>query len=239
MYSLGAKPDRPDSRDRLLATASLHPSAALVDRKLYTMVNKDFRINQGDEGTCVSHGGTNNLLAGPTEHDLYPPFETEEKAHQFARAAYLGASGDSTYQLGMYPRDLCAWFKAQGFIESYLGVPQVDDVTTALLTFGPVMIAIPWYYSMFEGNNKLGDKVLASKYGNYWIKVNLNTGLAGYHCVAVTGIDLDPTDGAPPFLRIQNSWGSEWGANGTARLTVEDFRRLNIWDNWTFAEAVF
>ena len=41
------------------------------------------------------------------------------------------------------------------------------------------------------------------------------------------------------YTRVQNSWGSGWGANGTARLTIESFRRLNLWDNWTFQETSF
>jgi hypothetical protein len=101
------------------------------------------------------------------------------------------------------------------------------------------MMSVPWYWSMYQGNNNLGDKVLHEAYGNYWIKVNMDSGLAGYHEVALTGVDLDPDDGAPPWIRVQNSWGSGWGYNGTARLTVEDLRRLNLTDNWTFAERVF
>ena len=205
-----------------------------ADRKFYTMVDKDFRINQGGEGTCVGHAATNVLLAGPSPHRTYAEFQTEELAHQFARNLYLEASGDATYQQGMYPRDACAELLSDDLITSYWKVVQVEDVITALLTYGPVMIAVPWYSSMFYG-----DAILKKAYGNYWVKVNLESTHVGYHCVALTGIDLDPDGGAPPFVRIQNSWGSEWGANGTGRLTIESFRRLNIWDNWTFAEASF
>ena len=231
-YPLGAKPDRPDPRDYVLRVAGLPQITA--DRKFYTMVNPDFRINQGNEGTCVGHAATNVLLAGPSEHDSYALFDTEEQAHQFARGLYLRASGDTTYQQGMYPRDVCAQLLTDTLVTSYWKVLQVEDVITALLTYGPVMIAIPWYYSMF-----FGDITLKNTYGNYWVRVNLESQHVGYHAIALTGIDLDPDDGAPPFLRLQNSWGSEWGANGTARLTIESFRRLNIWDNWTFAEASF
>jgi hypothetical protein len=203
------------------------------------MVGPDFRINQGGEGTCVGHAATNVVLAGPSEHDDYLPFATEESAHQFARKLYLEASGDATYQQGMHPRDACQKLLDWGLIDSYWKVLQVDDTTTALLTFGPVLIAIPWYVSMFDGNSGRGDKVLQTAYGNYWIKVNMDGDLAGYHCVALTGIDLAPDDGAPPFVRVQNSWGDGWGYNGTARLTLENLRRLNLWDNWCFSERVF
>lgn len=236
-YKLGAIPDRHDPRDRSFAslvTLERARAAAAIDRKFYTMVSPDFRINQGAEGTCVGHGQTNQLLAGPTEHDAYPDFQTEELAHQFARKLYLDATGDSTYQNGAYPRDACQVLLNRGLIDSYWKVMQVDEITTALLTFGPVGIAIPWYYSMFYGNGRL-----ARDYGNYWIKVNLDSELAGYHYVALTGVDLAPDNGAPPFVRVQNSWGDGWGQNGTARLTVESLRLINIWDNWAFAERAF
>ena len=229
-YPLGAKPDRYDPRDYLFpdfASARARArEAAAIDRKFYTMVNKDFRIDQGNEGTCVGHAATNLLLAGPSAHQNFSEFATESLAHQFARALYLRASGDVTYQQGMYPRDACATLRAEGFVESYWKVLQVEDIITALLTFGPVMIAVPWYESMY-----------APVKG--YVRVNLNSAHVGYHALAVTGIDMAPDDGSLPFVRLQNSWGSEWGTNGTARLTIENLRKLNIWDNWTFAESSF
>ena len=233
-YKLGAIPDRLDPRDYQFPTGVRARAAAAVDRKFYTMVDKDFRIDQGSEGTCVGHACTNLLLAGPSEHDTYSEFQTEELAHQFARKLYLDATGDTTYQQGAYPRDANEVLLRRGLIGSYWAVPQVDDITTALLTHGPVKIAVPWYYSMFYGNGRL-----ARDYGNYWIKVNLDSEHVGYHDITLTGVDMAPDNGAPPFVRVQNSWGSDWGQNGTARLTVESLRLINIWDNWTFAEGTF
>jgi len=235
-YRLGAKPDRPDPRDKKFASLVDLPRAEIVrvtDRRLYPMVGPDFRINQGNEGTCVTHSKTNVLLAGLSTHPDYPDFQTVELAHQFARKMYFDCTGDTTYQNGMYPRDACAKMKEMGLIDSYWKVESVEDVITALLTFGPVTIAIPWYSSMFYGDGRL-----AKAYGNYWIKVNLESEHVGYHDIAVTGVDLNPDDGAPAWLRIQNSW-VPWGLNSTGRMTIESFRRLNIYDNWTFAEKPF
>ena len=235
-YGLGAKPDRYDPRDYRF-TALVEPliaEAAAVDRRFYTMVERDFRINQGREGTCVGHGATNVILAGPSTHPGYADFQTEERAHEFARRLYLEASGDATYQTGMYPRDACAKLLEWELIESYWRISLPEGITTALLAYGPVMVAVPWYESMFSGDNRLADA-----YGNYWIKVNMESEHVGYHCIALTGVDLVPDNGAPPFFRVENSWGSGWGQNGTARITVENFRRLNLADNWTFAEKAF
>lgn len=239
-YKLGANPSRPDPRDKKFSTllAFNAPKVAedvkAVDRKFWTMVDPTFRMDQGGEGTCVGHAMTNMLLAGPSEHDTFADFQTVELAHQYARALYLETTGDSTYQNGAYPRDACQVLLNRGTISSYWKVEQVDDIIACLLGYGPVAIDIPWYWSMFYGNGPL-----AKAYGNYWVKVNFDSEHVGYHELALTGIDLAPDNGAPPFVRLENSWGVGWGQKGTARLEIEKLRALNIWDNWTFAEATF
>jgi len=106
-FPLGAKPDRRDPRDfQFLVSRSRAHEASTIDRKFYTMVSPGFRIDQGNEGTCVGHAATNVLLAGPSAHPAYPAFQTEELAHQFARKLYLDGSGDATYQQGMYRETL-------------------------------------------------------------------------------------------------------------------------------------
>jgi hypothetical protein len=233
-YPLGAKPDRRDPRDLLyVPPRQVVLEAKAIDRKMYTMVGPDFRINQLREGTCVGHGDTNLLMAGASEHRAYTDFATEESAHQFARKLYFETTGDATYQQGAYPRDACAKLLEWGLIDSYWRVPEVDDVITTLLTFGPVGLALPWYVSMYDDQGSL-----SKVYGNWWIKVNMESEHVGYHWIVATGVDLAPDDGAPPWIRLLNSWGT-WGYNGTGRLTVENFRRLNLGDNWTFAEKVF
>ena len=236
-YYLGAKPDRYDPRDysfRTLMGVPVAEAAKAVDRKFYSMVNPDFRLDQGNEGTCVGHAITNVLTAGPSPHPTFADFTTTEKAHQFARGVYLDATGDSTYQDGAYPRDACDVILKRGLIDSYWRVETVDDIITCLLTYGPVSISVPWYGSMFYV-----DGTLSKQFGNYWIKVNLDSTLAGYHEIALTGIDMAPDNGAPPFVRVENSWGKGWGWDGTARLAVDSLRRLNLSDNWTFAEKEF
>lgn len=233
---LGAKLDRYDPRDYRFEDLVLRRgiTPAVVDRSFYSMVDKSFRLNQGNEGTCVGHAATNVLTAGPSEHLEYLDFETVESAHQFARRLYLESSGDASYQNGMYPRDACATLVRWGMATSYWSVPDVDQVSSCLLTYGPLMVTLPWYMSMYYRNDKL-----SKAYGNYWVRVKLDSDLVGYHEVALTGVDLAPNNGAPPFFRLENSWGAGWGVNGTARLAVEDFRRLNTSDNWTLAEVPF
>src|ERR1051326_4457542 len=110
-YGLGRHPLPRDDRDFLLRNMSPEkleaikaPAERTTTRTFYTMVGKDFRIDQGQEGTCVGHGCTNVLLAGPVVHSEFPSFDNTTDAHIFARKLYFDASGDSTYQQGTYTR---------------------------------------------------------------------------------------------------------------------------------------
>lgn len=215
----------------MLAAAQLPTTVLSVDRAFYKMRNPDFRMDQGAEGTCVGHAITNVCLAGPTPHRNFPAFETVNKAHLWARQLYFDATGDATYQEGAYPRDACQVLLDRGMVDSYWRVSSLDDIQTCLLTFGPLSVSWPWYNSMFNTN--------VDAHGNHWLRYDIGSGLAGYHEIALTAIDLAPDDGSPPFVRLENSWGPMWAQNGTARVTIDQLKLLNMTDNWTFAEKVF
>jgi hypothetical protein len=231
-FFLGAKPYRPDERDYLYRDAALGAAFA-ESRRFWGMVGPQFRINQGGEGTCVAHGATNVLLASPTEHELYPPFATPETAHDWARALYLEASGDATYQEGMYPRDVCVELLDRGLISSYHRAATVTECLDALLTTGPLMFASPWWSSMDVQRTNLQDRI-----GKWYVKVNPDSDLRGFHLYALTGIDLAPDKG-PPFVRMENSWGPTWADNGTGRIAIDDLNILYDGDAWVMVEAVF
>jgi hypothetical protein len=230
-FFLGAKPYRPDERDYLYR-ATLARWAA-ESRKFWGMVDPTFRINQGREGTCVTHGAANVLLASPTEHELYPPFATPDTAHQWARDAYLEFSGDASFQGGMYPRDACAGLLRRGQISSYHRAASVEECINALLTTGPIMFASPWWSSMDVQRTRLQEQT-----GKWYVKVNPDSELRGFHLYALTGVDLAPDKG-PPFVRMENSWGPGFADNGTARIAIDDLNILYDGDAWIMVEAEF
>lgn len=236
-YKLGGKLDRLDPRDKRFrdrVTPARVAASKATDRKVWPMVGPAMRIDQGAEGTCVTHAATNVLMAGPSEHPLYPNFQSEDLAHQFARTLYAETSGDPTFQKGMFPRDAAAGLLARGLIGSYWRITSTEELITALLTHGPVSITLPWYVSMYYRNN-----ALSSAYGKWWVRVNTGSAQVGYHEVAATGIDLAPDNGAPPWLRIENSWGHGWAENGIALIALTDFERIQTYDHWTYDEVAF
>jgi hypothetical protein len=230
---LGAKPYRPDDRDFTLRAVRATVSEEPVARRFYSMKDPSFRIDQGQEGTCVAHSCVNVLVAGPSRHDAYSEFADIERAHQWARKLYVEASGDVTYQQGMYPRDACSKLAEWGLIESYWRLPSVDETIAYVQNYGPVKFASPWYYSNYFKDNKLTEA-----YGNWYMRVNPDSELMGYHDWAITGVDLEPEAG-PPYVRMENSWGADFGFNGTARIPVDSLHVLYDGDAWVLRETGF
>lgn len=224
-YSLGAKPHKPDERDWRVPASLLQ--ATVLDRKLWKMHGPDFRIDQGGEGTCVGHGGTNALLADPRPHYAFPEFATVEMAHQYARALYLEATGDTTYQNGAYVRQVLDVMVRRG-LGNYYRCASADDAVAAL-DHGPIIFASPWYNSMWDAHGVQGGS---------FIKVDPSSGLAGYHCYLLTGKDLTGTE-FEPWIRMENSWGPDWGTNGLARIRLNDLHILYDGDAYLFTEVKF
>jgi len=231
-HALGAKPHRKDDRDYAYPVQLAGPIQDT--ERWWAMHGPDFRIDQGGEGTCVGHSFTNELLASPRPHTSYPNFATVEQAHQFARKAYLEASGDPTYQAGMYVRTMMDYAVSHNYASAYYRCVDVAATNHALLTTGPVMFASPWYGSMWAEDREL----FQATGGELYLRVDPATKLVGYHCYLLTGIDLDP-DVGPPFVRMENSWGPGWMKNGTIRITVDDLAILYDGDSYTLTEKRF
>jgi hypothetical protein len=239
---LGAKPHKKDDRDWL--AREIPPEKlegrlygvsedAATSRRLWKMHAPDFRINQGQEGTCVGHGTVNQLAGSPLPHVDFPSFADVNVAHAMARQLYLDITDDSTYQQGAYPRDAMAWCVSKGYAESYYRLVSSDEVLDWLLHHGPVGFASPWYDSSW---NVRGD-------GSYtklpYLRVDPDSGLAGFHYYVLSGVDLAPEDARPPRVRMWNSWGPWWGLNGCAAIALDDLPILYDGDAYVMAEEVF
>lgn len=89
--------------------------------------------------------------------------------------------------------------KELGVFKSYLHCFSLAALESALQN-GPVLVGIPWLQSMFDTDNK----------GN--IKFDKNSGVAGGHELCLSGWNGKK-------FRVDNSWGTSWGYNGSGFLT--------------------
>jgi len=226
-HGLGRKRPKRDDRDFMLR--DYVPLRITGTRALWPMVDPTMRIDQGNEGTCVGHGCTNVLMAGPSEHRVFPSFASTASAHIFARKLYFDATGDATYQQGAYTRDALDVLKKRGQIGAYYRLGTVDEIIATLLNFGPVVFGSTWYSSM--------DDPIA-QFNNQYLRVDASSEIRGGHLYCFTGVDLKPLVG-PPFVRQENSWGPGFAKNGTARISIDDLHVLYDGDAYRLVETAF
>jgi hypothetical protein len=167
-------------------------------------------IDQGREGACVGFGLTAELAARP--------YAVTGCGQDTARPLYYEIQRRDEYPGGEYPgaqprmagTSVEAGIKLlleAGHYTEYRWAQTEQDIALAIGYKGPVVLGIDWYESMYRPDR--------SGY------IRPTGRIAGGHCILAYGIDIDR--GA--YL-LQNSWGADWGMDGTCYLTREDMARL-------------
>lgn len=172
-------------------------------------------LDQGSEGACVGFGWAGEVLAEPVAPSVQP---TESKGNSQALTYYRMAKrvdewpgenydGTSVLAGAKVMRDL-------GFISEYRWCFSIEDLRAAVISEGPVVIGIPWYDSMYYTDSN-GMVVIAGEQ-------------VGGHCLTITGyISNMLINGVErEVFRWRNSWGSDYGINGSAFITYEDLESL-------------
>lgn len=168
------------------------------------------RLDQGRDGACVGFGTTHRIAA--------LPISFSGANYQFAMTLYREAQ-----KLDPWPGEdyegtsVLAGMKAaqaRGHFSEYRWCFTVDDIIRAVAHEGPVVIGIDWLEDMFTPD----ERGMLSPTGS----------VAGGHCLIIRGVTLEPRGvrkGVGPVFRLTNSWGADWGENGEAFITVEDYER--------------
>ncbi|KAF4406597.1 MULTISPECIES: hypothetical protein [Streptomyces] len=169
-------------------------------------------LDQGREGACVGFSWSHELIATPVPVD--------EADNAFARDVYREARQVDDWPGEEYEgTSVLAGAKAvvnRGYMEEYRWAFGIDDVLRTLGYFGPVVIGVKWYDSMFRpAPNGL---------------LEVSPGDFGGHAILVRGVSLKARlaghSGTVPVVRLRNSWGRKWGVDGDCYMRVEDLDAL-------------
>ena len=207
-YGLGAKPSPPDPRDfpisKLYALRGITPVAVPDNYTVPALLPPI--LNQGNTPQCVAYSSAS--LKGYEDRIDQGQFFDWDEAKFFLR---IGGGID-----GAYVRDAFKQMLANGYpvrsidtstdhkIAAYYAVPvTILDMQNALMAFGPLVLGMTWYNSMFNPSP------------SGIITVDTSSGVAGGHAIFLEGWAL--INGGRYWI-LRNSWGSGWGLNGVAYM---------------------
>jgi hypothetical protein len=195
-----------DPRDALYPLSAILPPKPFTTNKMWW--DNGWWGDQGNTSMCTAFAWSHWLEDGPMIQDelanqekpLYDP-TTFYKKEQLNDGIPGNNYNGSTVRAG------AKILKGLNVINEYRWAQTLDDITTCLLTLGPVVVGTTWYTDMFNPD------------GNGLIHVA--GGIAGGHAYVLNGVDTEKQ-----LFRIKNSWGRGWGQNGHAFISFDDFNKL-------------
>ena len=212
-FGLGRRPD-PDDRDLKYPLRAILPT---IDDFPDVVMRRDNGawLNQGQTGTCVGHGWAHFVEDGP----VMPP-GTIDPYWIYREACKIdGWSGNDDLGLdwGTSVRAGANVLRNSGIIREYRHAFTLNEALAAIAYVGPLVIGIDWYDSMFYPRripDALGDLRMQ-------LEVPANAEMVGGHCLVANGYNVNRR-----LIRLKNSWGREWGAEGRVNISFDLFKRL-------------
>lgn len=220
-----------DLRSLLYPITEVLPAEATAKNPRSYTYRLDLRMDQGQEGKCVSMGMGADLAARPgvvtgvneewCKEFIYWP---AQRGDEWEGGSYPGASpfyeGTSVNAGFKVVRDL-------GLIEGWRWGLEFMDLILGVGYHGPAVIGVEWKKGMFRPD--------ADGF------IHPTGPVGGGHCVAIIGVKVyRHKDGSIDYLRsyftIQNSWGADWGQDGRCKITFVEM--MELWPSGDFGFAV-
>jgi hypothetical protein len=172
-------------------------------------------LDQGSEGACVGFAWTGELLADPAAPKDQPDtaFANSLASSFYQEAKTLdewpGENYDGTSVLAG-----AKVMKQKGFINEYRWCFGIEDLRDAVIAEGPVVIGIPWFEGMYTTKPEGLVKVSGAQVGG--------------HAILITGYNPKMRFGNNVYevFRWRNSWGSDYGINGSGCIKYKDLAML-------------
>ena len=187
-------------------------SGGRLSNKIWKCVH---HLDQGQEGACVGFAWTHELNAVP--YQIRVVTNTAKTIYYAAQQwdQWAGTDYDGTSVLAGAKA-----VQSLGFMDEYRWAFGIDDVMGAISEHGPVVLGINWYEGMFNTNT--GGFIAPT--GN----------LAGGHAILAKGVVFrEREEGSfwwkdlpEPYIVLHNSWGTDWGINGDAKILKSDLAKL-------------
>jgi len=202
-----------DSKSRKYAMRSVLKQRNI--EKKPTLWQEGIVLDQGSEGACVGFAWTGELLAEPEAPKAQPSFNY---ANSLATSFYNEAKTIDHWPGENYEgTSVLAGAKVMqkaGFIGEYRWCFGIDDVRDAVISEGPVVVGVPWFDGMYDTLPSGLVKLSGKSTGGHAILIT------GYHPKLMIGNRIEEV------FRWRNSWGADYGINGSGWIRYKDLEKL-------------
>jgi len=160
-------------------------------------------LDQGREGACTGFAISHNLGTTPRKMGgIDNPFAQ----HRYYRAREEDEWPGENYE-GSSVLGACEAARKDGLIKSYYWCKSLQEILHALGYLGTVDMGCDWYTDMMH-----------TDVNGY---VHVTGGVAGGHSIQIGAVDMQKQ-----AVRLDNSWGPDWGVKGSAWLSFKDLDLL-------------
>ena len=201
--------EKPDPRDKDFPISKILSEDNVPDiTEKYWWAN-GWWGNQGKTTQCVAYSWVHWIEDGPVIQDsienrpkpIYEPknlYDLCQENDRWEGEAYNGTSVRAGAKI----------LKHVGVISEYRWAEDINDVINTLKALGPMVVGTRWYSEMTHPNPKTSI-------------INPRGKPAGGHAYILNGIDTELG-----LIRIKNSWGRQWGREGHAFISIDNFAGL-------------
>lgn len=181
-------------------------------------------LDQGSEGACVGFAWTHELAARPkvVVKDTDFALGIYNRAKQIDYWPGEDYSGTSVLH-GVKALQEHVNEKGQPLIREYRWAFGIQDVLRVVGYRGPVVLGINWFNNMYRPDST-----------NF---IYASGELAGGHAILANGVKIvkiipdvsahwENIDLDKSYVRLHNSWGTDYGINGEAFISVRDLDKL-------------
>jgi hypothetical protein len=200
-FGLGRRHHKDERDKQFLIKAILPKKITLTSRYWYA---NGWWGDQGNTSQCVGYSWAHWLEDGPVTQPGVSPIVQPSGIYSLAQKVDEWPGED--YE-GTSVRAAAKVLTTLGFIGEYRWAFDLNTLSNAILSEGPVVVGTNWYENMFYPNSKG--------------IVSIGGSIAGGHAYLVNGVDTKAK-----YYRIKNSWGRSWANKGMAKISFADMERL-------------
>lgn len=167
--------------------------------------------DQGQEGACVGFGVVNEAMASPNRQlRSYRSTDADRVSHEVYNAAKTIDEWEGVDYEGTSVRAGMLVGRQQGWWEGFRWAMNMAELRAALEE-GPVVLGIDWTEDAYDAPKGV---------------LKFTGEVVGGHCILATGYKPYHPAFRGPAYRLRNSWGKDWGVNGSAYCSALELQAV-------------